>query len=317
MTVQVSHVKIKQPLLKKRWVLWGLILLVTFIWGYAWVIMKAALKYIGPFTFSSLRFITGTITMLIIVVILRLGMPPRRYWKHLALIGFLQTAVMFLFVMFALRFVDAGKSSVLLYSMPIWSSLLAAKFLNEKLTGVKITGLLLGITGLLVIVGTDLIRLKTPGVILGETLIITAAIAWGISNVYYRKFVNELPRVQVSAFQMLFGTIVILLTALIMEWGKPVVWNAESIYYILFTGILASAFCFTLWFKVIGEIDMATATISSMLVPVFGLALSQFILGEKMTTSVLIGSALIIFGIVIAVMKTSPVQKKARIDREP
>ena len=293
-----------------------LIFLITFIWGYAWVIMKASLAYMGPFTFSSLRFLTGSITMIIIVVLLRLGVPPRRYWGHLAVIGFLQTAVVFLLVMFALRFVDAGKSSVLLYSMPMWSSLLAARFLGEKLTLSKIIGLVMGVIGLIVIVGWDFINFNQPGVIISEILIIIAAIAWGISNVYYRNFVNDLPQVQVSACQMLFGTLVIVLTTVIMEWQEPVIWNIQSIYYILFTGIFASAFCFTLWFVVMSEIDMATATISTMLVPVFGLILSQLIFAEKMTASVLLGSGLIIFGIIIATSKSTSLKKMDRLDRE-
>ena len=111
----------------------------------------------------------------------------------------------------------------------------------------------MGVIGLIVIVGWDFINFNQPGVIISEILIIIAAIAWGISNVYYRKFVNDLPQVQVSACQMLFGTLVIVLTTVIMEWQEPVIWNIQSIYYILFTGIFASAFCFTLWFVVMSE----------------------------------------------------------------
>lgn len=61
---------------------------------------------------------------------------------------------------------------------------------------------------------------------------------------------------------------------------------------------------------------MATATISTMLVPVFGLILSQLILAEKMTASVLLGSGLIIFGIIIATSKSTSLKKMDRLDRE-
>src|SRR5690606_22825728 len=119
-----------QQLAKNKIVLWSLILTITILWGYAWVVMKASLELMGPFTFSAFRFGTGTLTLFLVLFLLRMGSPPKKYWKHLAVIGFLQTAVVFLAVMFALKFVEAGKSSVLLYSMPMWSSLLAAKFLG-------------------------------------------------------------------------------------------------------------------------------------------------------------------------------------------
>src|SRR5699024_175917 len=106
--------------------------------------------------------------------------------------------------------------------------------------------------------------------------------------------------IQASAYQMTFGTIGIFIAAICMEWGDPVQLNVHSIYYILFTGILASALCFTVWYLILSMIDMATATIATLLVPVFGLVFSALILGERMTLGVLIGSSLVIYGIIVA-----------------
>lgn len=87
---------------------------------------------------------------------MKMGAPPKKQWIHLIVLGILQTAIVFLLVMYGLSFVGAGKSSVLLYSMPIWSSILAVKFLNEKITGAKMIGLGLGMVGLFMILGWDL-----------------------------------------------------------------------------------------------------------------------------------------------------------------
>ncbi|AXF55232.1 DMT family transporter [Salicibibacter kimchii] len=281
-------------------IIYMLMLIITLLWGYAWVLMKDALTYMGPFTFSALRFGTGSVTLLLVIWILKIGLPPRRYWKHLVVIGLLQTTVVFTLVMYALEFVDAGQSSVLLYSMPVWSSLLAVQFLGEKINPAKMTGLLMGIIGLFTIVGWDMWVGQPIEVIVGQLLIIIAAIAWAISNIYYRRAVSGLSQLQVSAMQMFFGAIGITLAALAMEWGEPIIFNAASIYYILFTGVLASALCFTAWFFIISKIDMVTATISTLLVPIFGLTFSSILLGEDMTVGVLTGSALIIVGIIIA-----------------
>ena len=260
---------------RRKSLLWVLILIITMIWGYAWVLMKASLEYMGPFTFSSLRFGIGAIVLLLILSLFRTGLPPRSDWKHLIVIGTLQTAVVFLLVMFALRFVEAGKSSVLLYSMPVWSSLLAVKFLGEKLTASKTAGLVIGMIGLLSILGWDVWSGQSASVILGEVLIIVAAISWALSNIYYRTKAQHLPQLQVSALQMSFGAIGIFIATLIMEAGQPVVINIHSAYYVLFTGVLASALCFTAWFLIMSVVDMVTATISTLLVPVFGLVFSS------------------------------------------
>lgn len=285
---------------KNKVVMWLLILTITLLWGYAWVLMKEVLAYMGPFTFSSFRFATGSIVLLLIVWLSKKQFPIKRYWKSLLVQGILQTSIVFLLVMYGLRFVDAGKSSVLLYSMPMWSSLLAGKFLGEKLTSAKWIGLLIGMVGLLTILGWDVWIGQSMKVLFGELLIIIAAISWGVSNVYFRMKLQHLPKLETNAYQMLFGTFVMIIVTCFMEWGEPIDLNVHSIYYILFTGILASALCFTVWFLILSLIDMVTATISTLLVPIFGLLFSSLIIDEKLTVGVLTGSGLIIFGVIVA-----------------
>lgn len=285
---------------KNKGLMWSLILIITLIWGYAWVLMKEVLGYMGPFTFSSFRFGTGAFVLLLVVWLSKKHFPIKLYWKQLVIQGILQTSVVFLLVMYGLRFVDAGKSSVLLYSMPMWSSLLAAKFLKEQLTFAKLTGLIVGLVGLLTILGWDIWISQDVKMIFGELLIIIAAISWGISNVYYRIKLQHLPKLETSAYQMLFGTVGIIIATCFMEWNEPVDLNLHSIYYILFTGILASALCFTVWFVILSLIDMVTATISTLLVPIFGLTFSALLIGEDLTIGVLTGSGLIIIGIIVA-----------------
>lgn len=287
-------------LLKNKWVVWGLMLLITVIWGYAWVFMKVSLNFMGPFTFSALRFGTGAATLLLVVWLVKAGKPPRSMWKHLIVVGLLQTTIVFTFVMYGMQFVDAGKSSVLLYSMPLWSSLFAVKILGEKITSGKLFGLAVGMLGLVTILGWDILFVQNLSVIFGEVLIIVAAVSWAASNVYYRVKLEGMTQLQVSAYQMLFGTVGIVIATLFAEWGDPIRLTGESIFYILFTGVLASALCFTVWFLILSMIDMITATLSTLLVPVFGLFFGWLILDEELTNSILIGSVMIIAGITVA-----------------
>ncbi|GAA0500910.1 DMT family transporter [Salinibacillus aidingensis] len=300
---------------KNRWAIGVMILVITLLWGYAWVLMKDALQYMGPFTFSAFRFGTGTLTMIIVLAIMRIGLPPKDKWGHLLVAGILQTSIVFLFVMYGLRFVDAGKSSVLLYSMPIWSSILAAKFLKEKVPRMKMIGLGMGLIGLLTILGWDIWINQNPSIIIGELLIVTAAISWGASNVYYRLKLSDVPQLQVNTYQMLFGTLGIILASIVMEWGDSVQLTGESIYYVLFTGVLASALCFTAWFFLLSLIDMVTTTISTLLVPVFGMFFGWLLLDEKLTISIIIGSVLILSGIIIANVYRGPANRKTYISK--
>jgi len=296
----MDNISFKTILQSNKWMLWLLIVLTTILWGYAWVHMKASLDYMGPFTFTAFRFSVGALTLLIVNTLMKLGFPNKQYWMPLFVVGLLQTAAVFLLVMYGLKFVEAGKSSVLLYSMPLWSSLLAVKYLEEKLSPKQLIGLLIGMFGLLTILGWDIWIEQSKEALFGELLIIIAAIVWAVANIYYRLHLAPLPKVQASAYQITFGAIGIVVAALFMEWGDPVHLNATSIYYILFTGVVASALCFTIWYVILSTINMVTATIATLLVPVFGLLFSRFILQEQLTISVMTGASFIIIGIIVA-----------------
>lgn len=288
---------------QQKWGVWGLILLITSLWGYGWVPMKTGLNYMGPAMFTALRFMVGAITLLIVAFILKLGLPQKQYWKHLCIVGLLQTAAVFSLVMYGLDLVEAGKSSVLLYSMPLWSSVLAIPYLKEKLSWKQLTGLFLGMIGLFIILGWDIWFIQDVSVVLGELLIILASVIWAISNIYFRLHLADLPKVQSSAYQMTFGAIALLLFAIIAEWGEPIIINANSLYDVIYSGVIASALCFTVWYQVLSKINMVTATIATLLVPVFGLFFSAVLLAEKITISVVIGAIFIICGIIRTQMK--------------
>ena len=258
-----SSIKLNSKLLA-----WLLVLIIALLWGLAWVYMKAVLAYMGAFTFTAFRFSIGAITLLLISWGMKYGLPEKRYWKHLALVGLMQTSAMFLLVMYGLTMVEAGKSSVLLYSMPLWSSLLAMKYLQEKLILRQLAGLFIGMIGIRTILGWDIWVEQNVHIIVGELLIVLAAVIWAISNVYYRLHLSELPKIQANTYQMTFGSIAICLVAAFTEWGEPIIWTPASIYYVAFTGVLASALCFTVWYIVLSMIDMVTATIATLLVPI-------------------------------------------------
>src|SRR5690625_4840275 len=151
-------------------------------------------------------------------------------------------------VMIAIQFVGAGKSSVLLYSMPIWSSILAMVYLKERPRTLAWMGLSLGMIGLIIIVGVDLVKGENLLLFVGQSLIIIASFAWAISNIYFRLHLQHLPKISVTTYQMLFGTLGLTIAMIFFEWGIPFELNATSIYFILFSGVIASALCFTVWY---------------------------------------------------------------------
>ncbi|SDH41108.1 EamA-like transporter family protein [Alteribacillus persepolensis] len=280
------------------------ILFLTVAWGFSWPVMKIGLEDIGPFTFSFLRFLIGGIVLIIFLFFLSNKEEWKKltslHWGHVITLGLLQTFAVFGLITYAMLYVDAGKTSIVLYTMPIWSSILASLFLKETLSKKNIVGLLLGVAGLAFIIGTDIFQQASWQNTIGISLILIAAICWAVSNVYFRLKLAGSNQMFITTFQMLIGTAGLLVLAVIFEGGQSIRWSASSIFSVLFTGVVASAICFSLWYYLLTVINTVTAAISMLLVPVFGVLFGYLLLDESLTIPMIAGGLFILLGIFIS-----------------
>ncbi|MFB4166129.1 DMT family transporter [Alteribacillus sp. JSM 102045] len=279
------------------------ILFLAVSWGYSWSLMKIGLQHMGPFTFSFLRFAIGGVFLLLFLFVFKKGTWKSLYtlkWRHIIILGILQTFAVFGLITYAMLFVDAGKTSIILYTMPIWSSVLAALFLKETVTRKNVSGLLLGISGLSFIIGADLFEQATWQNTIGILLILAASLCWAAANIYFRLNLAGSNQLSVTAFQMIIGSLGLACTAFIFESGQTVQWNGESIFSLLFTGVIASSLCFSIWYYLLSVINTVTVTISTLLVPVFGVLFGHFLLAEELTLSMIVGAFFILMGIFIS-----------------
>jgi len=284
----------------------SLLVFIILTWGYSWVLMKIGLQSFGPFTFAAWRCGVAGMVMLPFLFIRDIAWPKRNKFPDYIMIGLFQTTLMFGLMLYGMRFVTAGKTAVLLYTMPIWTSLILHFYLKEKLNSLKWIGVLLGSLGILSILGWDTLVNQDLKIFMGEVLIISGAISWAVSNVLIKKRMDREDPYIVNAFQLLIGTIGLILLAIPFEGTLDGIWTIKSIFIILFTGVVASSVNFTIWFYLLKKLDMNTATFSSMLVPVFGLFLDWMILGNSLDPGVIIGSVLIILGIFLVSKRQNP-----------
>jgi drug/metabolite transporter (DMT)-like permease len=277
-------------------------LLVTIIllWSYGWVLTKIGLSYMGPFTFAALRFLLASFAMIVVLFFLKATRPKGIEWIILFIVGLLQTTAMFLLINYGMMFVNVSKSSILIYSMPIWSGILGYIFLHESLNYYKVISLVLGISGLVSIIGFEFFTIQNKSVIFGECLLLLAAISWAGANVIVKKYFSNHNKIIVSTWQMIFGTIGVVVAAILMEWGQPIQFTPMSIFILIYTGVIASSFCFTCWYVVLTKLDTTVASISLLFVPLVAIFLDWLLLGEKMTVNIAIGALLVTIGVYLA-----------------
>ena len=280
------------------------LLLIYAIWGFNWVVMKEATLFFPPVLFVSYRFALGAIILLAVNVWLKLPLPPRRYWKWIALTGLLQIACNNAAMQIGIKDLSAGLVAVLNYSMPVWVAILAHFFLNERLTRRKALGVAVSMVGLVILMHIDSLGNMT-------SLFITlgGSVAWAVANIVLKYQNSKLKgkdcnMIQYTAWQMTFGAILLFIYTAIMEPGQ-VIWTPLAAACLAFNGILASALGFFLWNFVLTRMEASKASIAVLGVPAVGVVCGIIFLGETMYISTAVGMVLILAGIILIVTQQS------------
>ncbi|WP_366922211.1 EamA family transporter [Metallumcola ferriviriculae] len=272
-------------------------LLIYVIWGATFSVMKVGIEYIPPLTFSSLRFIIGGALLVLFGIVVRTPFPAKEDWGALAILGLFQTTFTFSLVFYAMQFVEAGLTAILMYTYPLLVNLMAHFLLpGERLNTRKVIGLLVGFSGLILIFAANANTAGGWGTV-GKVLILFAALSWAGATIYLRRRFQNHNTLQVTAWQMLLGGVFTIVPAFLFERTASFNFNLIAWETLLFASILASALAFALWFYVLDRLGVGRASVFLFLVPVCGVVFATFLLKEPFTLRVLGGMLSVAAGI--------------------
>jgi probable blue pigment (indigoidine) exporter len=270
--------------------LYGLLVIVTtFLMGSSFAVGKIGLEYVSPLLLVGLRFSIAGLVMALLVM--QKPHPKKvQAWGKIALVGVFQTAGVMGCIFLSLRTISAGESSILTFINPLLVVILSIFFLGARYQLSQWLGVLIGFLGVIITLGFHL-QLKF-GIILG----LGAAFSWSISTLFVKKWGKEFNIWVLSAYQMMFGGVILLIMGITLE--QPVlIINMSSIMVILWLAIMASIVQFTGWFYLLNRGDPGKTSAFLFLAPLFGVLSGWIILGEIVKWYVYIGGASIFIGI--------------------
>lgn len=272
------------------------LMLLTLIWGYNWVVMKSALRYAGAFQFAALRVGLGAVCLFILLAILRKPLSVKEV-PALILLGVLQTCGFTGLLMWALVSGGAGKIAVLTYTMPFWVMMLAWPMLGEKVSGLQWPAAILSTMGMLFIL--DPLHLGADGFSL--FLAVLSGFFWALSVIVAKKLHQRSPDLDllsITAWQMLFGAIPIVIAAFIIS-APPIQWTPYFIGAVLYNSVLCNALAWLLWLYALQYLSAGVASMATLSGPVIAVLAAWVELNEVPSRTDAIGMTLIAASLVI------------------
>ncbi len=254
--------------------------------------MKLGNGAFPPGEFAALRFLTGSIVLLSLCFIKRIPLPTKSDFKWFVLCGLLQTTYFNIAIQISLNYISAGLTSVLTYSMPLFLSIMAHRWIpGERLTVKKTFGIVIGLIGLFLS-----LNIHFGGSIWILLLALSSAISWATASLLFKLKLKHCDTVQFTTWQMTIGAFGLLIYTVSFENGASH-WGFMPVVYILFSGVIASALAFVMWNHILRRTEASKASVSLLFVPIVGVISGYIFLDESLSIITLAGIFLVLVGI--------------------
>lgn len=281
----------------------GLFLFIVISWSLAWPINKIGLDYISPTWYTAIRLLIGTLTMMLVVIAIgKFRVPSVRDLPLIFIIGLLQISIYILLANFGLEYLPAGRSSLLAYTTPLWVMPAATFFFNEESSFIRWVGFFLGLGGLCVLLNPWEMEWTNHHIIFGSAMLLLASLCWAISMLCARYMRWNKSPLELIPWQLLVGTIPILVYAIINEPIVVIHFSQPLILSLVYTGILVTGLSYWSGLVINKELPTTIVSIGFLLVPVFSLIFSAAYMHEVVSFSTAAAIVMIFSGLVCVVI---------------
>lgn len=280
---------------------YGEALFAVIVWGASFIATKIALKEISPLTIVWLRFLMGVVILGLAVVLRRqFTLPDKKEWAYLALLGFLGITFHQGLQSNGLRTSEAGTTAWIVSTTPIFMALLGWLILKEGLGWAKTFGILIAFIGVLVVISKGNVGSVSIGKFgaPGDILILISAVNWAVFSALSRRGLKSYPAslmmFYVMSFGWLFTSLLFIPTTGFAEVGDLTFngWMAVA-----FLGIFCSGLAYIAWYDALKALTTAQTGVFLYLEPLVTVVVAFFVLGEAITPALLVGGAVILFGV--------------------
>lgn len=283
----------------RKWA-WIAFAAVCLFWGTTYLGIKIALETVPPFLLGGMRF---TLAGSVLAIVLRLMGRPWPAWRQaptFLLVGFTMLGFGNGGVVWAEQFMASGLVAVLVASTPFWMVGIESMAGGERLTRRTVGGLLIGFSGILLLVWNDLSAAlsATTGWTWVGGLVATqlACVGWSIGSTISKTRLKATDPLVSAAFQMLAGGLVLLTAAAVTgEYGR-LTWSTNSLLAVIYLFFAGSLIGFVAYTYALAHLPMSIVSLYPYINPVVAVVLGTWLLHEPLGWRIVAAVALILSG---------------------
>jgi drug/metabolite transporter (DMT)-like permease len=273
----------------------GLLLLVGIAlgWGLNWPIMKHVLTRLPPLSFRSFCLVAGGLGVLLLARRARQPITIPAHWRRsFAWITATNILGWNVFAIYGVWLLPSGRAALLGYTMPIWSILLAAWLLDERLDRRKLAALTIGMCGTGALIGADFAAMARAPV--GVLCMLTAALSWAVGVILIKRAPLPVPTATLTGWSMLAAGLPMWLVALFIEhidWSRA---DGFAVFGVLYNIGIAYMFCYWAWNRIVLMVPVAVSSLASLVTPLVGVLGGMIFLGERPGALEWLGAGLVL-----------------------
>lgn len=277
--------------------------LLSLIWGSTWLVIKIGLEDSPPLWSSGLRFAIAALLIFIYNRIRGINYPHRfsEIYK-IALPGFFMYGLSYMFVYLAEAYISSSLTAFLFASFPFFVAGFSLFMLkNERLSLIGWIGLFIGFAGIFFVFFDSLTQ--SAFVTFGVFLAVLGAAAAAYGTVYIRARLREYSTPLMVEIQMLAGVALIIICALIFEPISDFQITTKSVTALLYLAIFGSFIAFLGYYWLLKRVEAIKVAQVAFINPFVAFALGYLVRYETFNFFTIIGSMLIIGGVIMVVRK--------------
>ncbi|MEP0340087.1 MAG: DMT family transporter [Alphaproteobacteria bacterium] len=276
---------------------WGQLVFLSVLWGGAFFFVGAAVREVPPLTIVFARVFLAA--LLLLPLFLRYGHHlPRGWaaWRPFFVMGLLNNVLPFSLLFFGQTQVTVGLASIINAMTPLFTVLVMAGFGGERLTALRVAGVVLGILGVAVLRGGGP---ADAGQTLGIGLCLAATVSYSFAGLWGRRHLGGVPPLKSATCQLICSSLVMALVAGLWDrpWELPLP-SAATLGAIIGLAAFGTALAYIVFFRLLVSAGASNVMLVTLLIPVTAMALGILFLGEAVHPRELSGAAVIGLGLV-------------------